>query len=107
VPPDISLCLFRVVQEAVHNAVKHSGVPHVEVRLWGTAGQLHLVVSDRGAGFDVERARAGQGIGLVSMAERIKLVDGDLAIESQPGRGTTIRARVRLPGDATGARSDR
>ena len=107
VAPDISLCLFRVVQEAVHNAVKHSGVPHVEVRLWGTAGQLHLVVSDRGAGFDVERARAGQGMGLVSMAERIKLVDGDLAIESQPGRGTTIRARVRLPGDATDARSDR
>jgi len=107
VPPDISLCLFRVVQEGVHNAVKHSGVRHVQVRLWGTAGQLHLVVSDHGAGFDVERATAGQGIGLVSMAERIKLVDGELAIESQPGRGTTIRARVRLAGEAERARSDR
>jgi PAS domain S-box-containing protein len=106
VPPDIELCLFRVVQESVHNAFKHSGERHVHVRLWGTASHLHLSVSDHGAGFDVGAAN-GQGIGLMSMAERIKLVDGDLSIESKPGRGTTVRVRVRLPGDMDLPRSDR
>jgi PAS domain S-box-containing protein len=100
VPSGTSLCLFRVVQEAVHNAAKHSGVRSVQVRLWGTPGHLHLVVSDQGAGFDVEATRAGRGIGLISMAERIKLVDGELSIESRPLQGTTIRVRVPLPGDA-------
>ena len=94
VPSDVSLCLFRVLQEAVHNAAKHSGVERVQARLWGTPGQIHLTISDEGSGFDVEVAKAGPGIGLISMAERMKLVDGDLAIESQPQHGTTIRVRV-------------
>ena len=94
VPPDVSLCLFRVLQEAVHNAAKHSGVQRVQARLWGTPGQIHLAISDEGSGFDVEAAKAGPGIGLISMAERMKLVDGDLAIESMPQHGTTIRVRV-------------
>ena len=97
-PPDISLCLFRILQEAVHNAVKHSGVRQVQVRLSGTPGRIDLVISDQGAGFDVDAARGGRGIGLISMAERIKLVEGDLSIESQPRLGTTVRARVHLPG---------
>jgi len=97
-PPDISLCLFRILQEAVHNAVKHSGVRQVQVRLSGTPGRIDLVISDQGAGFDVDAARGGRGIGLISMAERIKLVEGDLSIESQPRLGTTVRARVPLPG---------
>jgi signal transduction histidine kinase len=94
VPSDVSLCLFRVLQEAVHNAAKHSGVQRVQARLWGTPGQIHLTISDEGSGFDVEVAKAGPGIGLISMAERTKLVDGDLAIESQSRHGTTIRVRV-------------
>jgi PAS domain S-box-containing protein len=94
VPSDVSLCLFRVLQEAVHNAAKHSGVQRVQARLWGTPGQIHLTISDEGSGFDVEVAKAGPGIGLISMAERMKLVDGDLAIESQPQHGTIIRVRV-------------
>jgi PAS domain S-box-containing protein len=93
-PSDVSLCLFRVLQEAVHNAAKHSGVQRVQARLWGTPGQLHLAISDEGSGFDVEMAKAGLGIGLISMAERMKLVDGDVVIESQPQHGTTIRAHV-------------
>jgi signal transduction histidine kinase len=93
-PRDIALCLFRIVQEALHNAVKHSGVRQFAVRLWGTPGHVGLVVSDRGKGFDVAAARAGQGLGLISMEERIKLVDGDLSIDSQPGQGTRIHARV-------------
>ena len=92
--PDISLCLFRVLQEALHNAAKHSGAPHVEVGLWGTADEIHLAVSDAGEGFDGEAAERSQGLGLISMKERLKLVKGTLSIESQPKHGTTIHARV-------------
>ena len=95
-PPDISLCLFRVLQEALRNAVKHSGARHVEVGLWGTPDEVHLSVSDRGVGFDSEAAKRGRGLGLVSMEERLKLHKGTLSIESQPKRGTTIHARVPL-----------
>ncbi len=94
--PDISLCLFRVLQEALHNSAKHSGVRHFEVGLWGTSGEIHLTVVDSGAGFDREAAREGRGLGLTSMEERVKLLKGTLSIESQPKRGTTIYARVPL-----------
>jgi PAS domain S-box-containing protein len=93
---DISLCLFRVLQEALHNSAKHSGVRHVEGRLWGTPDEIHLTVSDAGAGFDIKTAKQGRGLGLVSMEERLKLVKGTLSIESQSQRGTTIHARVPL-----------
>jgi PAS domain S-box-containing protein len=96
VSPDISLCLFRILQEALHNAAKHSGGRRFEVEAASGDGQLHLVVRDHGRGFDVETAKRGRGIGLVSMEERIKLVHGDLSIESQLSRGTTIHARVPL-----------
>jgi PAS domain S-box-containing protein len=95
VSPDISLCLFRILQEALHNAAKHSGSRRFEVKAW-SGDDLHLVVRDHGRGFDVETAKRGLGIGLLSMEERIKLVHGDLNIESQPWRGTTIHARVPL-----------
>jgi signal transduction histidine kinase len=68
-----SLCLFRVLQEGLHNAVKHSGVKHFEVRLWGTSDEIHLTVRDCGAGFDREAAKIGRGLGLISMEERLKL----------------------------------
>jgi len=92
--PDVSLCLFRVLQEALHNSAKHSGVRQYEVRLWGTSDEIHLTVSDSGAGFDSEVVKAGRGLGLISMGERLKLVNGTFSIESQPQRGTTIHARV-------------
>jgi PAS domain S-box-containing protein len=94
--PNISLCLFRVLQEALHNSAKHSGVRHVEVRLWGTSDEIHLAVSDSGAGFDSETAKQGRGLGLISMEERLKLLNGTFSVESQRNRGTTIRARVPL-----------
>jgi PAS domain S-box-containing protein len=94
--PDISLCLFRVLQEALHNSAKHSGVRHFEVRLWGTSDEIYLTVSDCGAGFDTEAAKEGRGLGLVSMGERVRLLNGTLSIDSQPKRGTTIHARVPL-----------
>jgi signal transduction histidine kinase len=94
--PEVSLSLFRVLQEALHNASKHSGVRHFEVELRGRPGEIDLTVSDSGSGFDVHEAEEGRGLGLTSMRERVKLVNGELSIESQPNRGTTIRARVSL-----------
>ena len=94
VSPDASLCFFRVLQEALHNAAKHSAVRHFEVRLWGTPDEIHLTISDSGVGFDVEATKASRGLGLISMQERLKLLNGTLAIESQLQRGTTIHASV-------------
>ncbi len=94
VPPDVSLCLFRVLQESLHNAVKHSGVRHIEVRLWGTLDEIHLTVSDSGAGFDTEAVKESRGLGLISMEERLKILKGTFSIESRPMRGTKIHARV-------------
>ena len=95
-PPEISLCLFRVLQEALHNSVKHSGVRHAEVGLWGTLDEIHLTVSDLGAGFDREAVNGSRGLGLVSMEERVKLVKGSFSVKSQPKQGTTIQASVPL-----------
>ena len=92
--PDISLCFFRVLQEALHNSTKHSGVRYFEVELWGTPDEIHLTVSDSGAGFDIDAAKASRGLGLISMEERLKILNGTLSIESQLQRGTTIHARV-------------
>jgi PAS domain S-box-containing protein len=92
--PDISLCFFRVLQEALHNSAKHSGVRYFEGELWGTSDEIHLTVSDSGAGFDIDAAKVSRGLGLISMEERLRILNGTLSIESQPHRGTTIHARV-------------
>jgi PAS domain S-box-containing protein len=93
-PPELSLSLFRVLQEALHNAAKHSGIKHVEVQLWGTSGKVNLTVSDLGLGFNTEATMHGTGLGLTSMRERMRLLGGELSINSEPRRGTTIHARV-------------
>jgi PAS domain S-box-containing protein len=95
-PNEISLCLFRVLQESLQNATKYSGSQDFDVSLIGQANEIHLTVRDWGTGFDNEAALKGQGLGLTSMKERMKLVNGELSIESQPGRGTTVHARVPL-----------
>jgi signal transduction histidine kinase len=96
VPQAISLSLFRVVQEALQNAVKHSEVRHFDVKLQSTSDEVHLTVSDSGAGFDPEQAMNKHGLGLISMRERIRLVNGTVSIVSKPMGGTTIHARVPL-----------
>ena len=101
--PDVSLCLFRVLQEALHNSAKHSGVRHFEVRLWGTADEIHLTVKDSGVGFDREQAKMSQGLGLVSMEERLKLVNGSFTIETEPRGGAAIHARVPVESDSARA----
>jgi len=93
-PPEVSLSLFRVVQEAVHNAIKYSGQKHFEVRLQGEPDHVQLEVSDKGVGFDATNGLSGGGLGLVSMAERIYQVNGTFEIDSRPNAGTRIRACV-------------
>jgi PAS domain S-box-containing protein len=106
-PKDISLCLFRVTQEALHNATKYSGVSQFGVELMATPDDIQLVVSDSGTGFDVDEAKKNRGLGLVSMQERVHLVHGTLAISSTPGTGTTILAVVPLPTDNGGLSENR
>jgi signal transduction histidine kinase len=93
---EISFPLFRVLQEALLNSVKHSGKRHYEVELFGTSGTIHLTVSDSGSGFDPAAAILGRGLGLTSMRERLKLVKGELSIDSEALRGTKIHASVPL-----------
>ena len=96
VPPDIALCLFRVLQEALQNAVRHSGAARVAVSLQSTQKVLTLSVRDGGRGFSSESVRQDRGLGLTSMRERLKLVAGELAVDSKPDSGTTVVARVPL-----------
>jgi PAS domain S-box-containing protein len=94
VSKEISLCIFRVLQEALQNAVKYSGVRQFAVELRGGDGEIQLTVSDLGVGFNPHEAINGHGLGLISMRERLYLVRGQISIESRSGAGTTIRARV-------------
>ncbi|MGA2882291.1 MAG: ATP-binding protein [Bryobacteraceae bacterium] len=95
-PPGIMSCLYRIAQEGLRNAVKHSGAKHVIVRLVTTKHQITLVIRDDGAGFDLRFAKGKAGLGLASMEERIRLVDGNVSIESVPGRGASIVATAPL-----------
>jgi PAS domain S-box-containing protein len=98
---DVTLCLFRIAQEALRNVVKHSGAAEALVELSGRADQIELCVFDSGVGFRLEDVKPETGLGLISMRERLRLVGGHLAVESEPSRGTRIR--VRIPLHATNA----
>ena len=97
VPPHLSkrvaLCLYRVLQEALQNAIKHSGTARIDVMVRGGSDHVELTIEDFGVGLDVKAAE-GTGLGLASMKERLKAVKGQLHIRSQPRRGTSIEVRV-------------
>jgi signal transduction histidine kinase len=96
IPKDVTLCLFRIVQEALRNVVKHSGTTEAKVELSSHGDGIDLCISDSGAGFSPESAKEHAGLGLVSMRERLRLVGGRLSIESDLSHGTRIRAHVPL-----------
>jgi signal transduction histidine kinase len=102
-PMDVSLSLFRVLQEALHNSAKHSGVQQFEVELFEASGAIHLIVRDFGLGFNPEAKMNRRGLGLISMQERMKLVKGEFSIDSQLQRGTTIHAKVLLSSGGSSA----
>jgi two-component system sensor histidine kinase UhpB len=96
VPQDIALCLYRVAQEALQNVARHAGAHQVKVSLNATGDLLDLTISDNGQGFRPDHARSGGGLGLISLDERIRLVGGELKIDTEPRRGTQLKARVPL-----------
>jgi PAS domain S-box-containing protein len=104
-PPEVETVLYRVVQEALTNVLKHAEAGHVSVILQRSHDQVSVVVEDDGRGFDPE-ALTGLSpthprLGLLGMRERIALVHGTLTVESAPGQGTTLFARIPVPAFVT------
>ncbi len=95
-PEDTALCLYRIVQEALGNVLKHSGAAHAWVELTRRAGTVYLRVTDDGVGFDPKLVDRNGGLGLVSMRERLRLVQGQITFDSQPSIGTRIAVSVPL-----------
>jgi len=95
-PPETALSLFRILQEAVHNAAKYSGVKQVSAQITEDSDRIHLLISDSGRGFDLEAAKKGAGLGLTSMQERVRLINGTITIESRPMGGTSVHVQVPL-----------
>ncbi|HKB00945.1 MAG TPA: sensor histidine kinase, partial [Gemmataceae bacterium] len=104
VPQGTALCLYRIVQEALRNVVRHSGTDRAVVELSGTADGVRLRIGDDGSGFDP--CHGNGGLGLVSMRERLNLVGGQMVIDSRPGGGTRIDVRVPLSEDNGSAVED-
>ncbi|HET9832208.1 MAG TPA: PAS domain-containing protein [Vicinamibacterales bacterium] len=90
--PDTALAVFRVLQEAITNSLRHAGARHIAAVLRGSSYGVELEVTDTGCGFDVTEARRHGGLGLISMEERMKLIGGDVEVRSEHGGGTTIWA---------------
>jgi signal transduction histidine kinase len=98
IPNESALCLFRVAQEALNNVRRHAAARDAVVTLQGVEGGLLLAIRDDGVGFDAASAGKRRSLGLASMRERVRLVDGTLDIESAPGRGTEVVAWVPVEG---------
>jgi len=95
-PRDVALCLYRVIQESLQNIIKHSGAYAAGLELYGSPSEIRLRIADEGVGFEPELAVRKQGLGLLSMRERLRLVGGTISIESKPLRGTRIEVVVPL-----------
>lgn len=105
-PKEVSLCLFRIVQEALRNVVKHGKTSEARVELYGQDNCIHLCVSDPGAGFTAETAQGKGGLGLISMRERLRLIGGHFAVESEPAHGTRVCVEVPLSGSLKTGKSE-
>src|SRR5205085_751309 len=94
----VGISLYRIVQEALHNISKHARAKKLRVSL-SAAGkkQLRLVIRDYGVGFDLNLVRRNRGLGLISMEERARLIQGTFSVSSKPGKGTQLEVRVPLP----------
>lgn len=96
VPPDAAVGLYRVAQEALRNVARHAKATRVEVGLHGGDRRLVLVIRDDGIGFQGDEGKGRGSLGIASMRERMRLLDGGVDIDSAPGRGTTLTAWVPL-----------
>jgi signal transduction histidine kinase len=97
---DLALCLYRIIQEGLQNIGKHAQAVAASITLQGFSGGINLVVRDNGIGFDPAQAKQKAGIGLSSMRERVRLVNGTLNIVSEPGKGSEIQIFIPLEGNA-------
>jgi signal transduction histidine kinase len=104
----VEVALFRITQEAVNNIMKHAQAENVDINLQCDGEKCVLRIHDDGKGFDVERItrvdKTGRGVGLFGMKERVTLVGGKCAVESQPGQGTTIVSEVPYAGSNVDAK---
>src|SRR5206468_12365140 len=91
---EVALCSYRVTQEGLRNAARHSGAGTVYVTLRGNDDWIELTIEDDGRGFDEHTARNHGGLGLTSIDERVRLVGGMVSVDSSPGNGTRIHLRV-------------
>jgi PAS domain S-box-containing protein len=100
IPGNVALCLYRIAQQSFQNIAKHSGAQRVNVDLAVKKGELYLRIEDFGHGFDLHglqgQKRRKPGLGLISMEERVRSVGGTLTVDSKPGKGTRVQARVPL-----------
>ena len=94
IPFQVSICLYRVAVEALRNVARHSDAASATISLKRLDGVLELEVSDSGKGFDVETFKNGGGLGLISVEERLRLLQGSCEIYSAPGHGTTLVVKV-------------
>ena len=91
---DVAISIYRIVQEGLRNVAKHAGTTQLQVSLTGMDDSIFLTIKDQGAGFDLKEAEKKLGLGLVSMQERVRLIQGNISIESRPGKGTVIKVRA-------------
>lgn len=100
IPPAVATCLYRVAQEGLRNVVRHAHAKQAVIRLRPEAHGITLEIEDTGAGFETSSKQAAAGLGLTSLSERVRLVQGTLTIRSAPSEGTWINAWVPLEGGA-------
>ena len=93
IPDEYRICIYRLVQEALNNAARHSSAKNAKVTVEQTADKILVRVSDDGRGFDPQRVR---GLGILGMEERVRRLGGTFTIDSKPGSGTTLRAEFPL-----------
>jgi two-component system, NarL family, sensor histidine kinase UhpB len=101
-PPEVQLVVYRVAQESLSNAARHSGADTVKVRLLREGGRVELTVDDDGSGFTFDEA--ARGLGITGMRERALLVGGDVEVESRPNVGTRVTLRVPVQTADTGTK---
>jgi len=99
IPWDISVCLFRIVQEGLRNIARHACVKEAKVNLSGDNGNITLIIEDAGVGFETVQAGRKSGLGFISMEERVRLIRGDFLVKSKPGKGTIVKVVVPMSGN--------
>jgi len=98
VPKDVALCIYRIIQEGLRNIGKHAQATEAHVSLIGKGDIIDLSIQDNGRGFDTKEVKKKPGLGLDSMEERVRLIQGEMTVKTKPGQGTVIKVRAPLSG---------